>query len=173
MQFMLVSSLFLRRINTQRIILRSYTMSTSVSSIESSGESVVLPNVAEKLSSLIHQHCAPVEYLDIINESYMHSVPKNAQTHFKILVVSPVFQGLLPIARHRLIFALAKDEMRSNNQQTSCDKTTNIRQQISQDLYYTKIHALSIIAKTPDEWLREIDSLLQKKSPVCLGGGSH
>ena len=29
--------------------------------------------------------------LKIVNESYMHSVPKNAETHFKLVIVSDYF----------------------------------------------------------------------------------
>lgn len=32
--------------------------------------------------------------LEIINESYMHNVPKGAETHFKVVVVSEQFEGL-------------------------------------------------------------------------------
>lgn len=34
------------------------------------------------------------KHLDVINESHMHSVPKNAETHFKVVVVSDKFEGL-------------------------------------------------------------------------------
>lgn len=33
-------------------------------------------------------------HLDIINESYMHNVPKGSETHFKVIVVSDKFSGL-------------------------------------------------------------------------------
>lgn len=33
-------------------------------------------------------------HLEIINESYMHNVPKGAETHFKVVVVSEKFSGL-------------------------------------------------------------------------------
>lgn len=34
------------------------------------------------------------KHLDVINESYMHNVPKGAETHFKVVVVSDKFDGL-------------------------------------------------------------------------------
>lgn len=34
------------------------------------------------------------KHLDVINESYMHNVPKSAETHFKVVVVSDKFEGL-------------------------------------------------------------------------------
>lgn len=30
-------------------------------------------------------------YIEIINESYMHNVPKGSETHFKVIVVSDKF----------------------------------------------------------------------------------
>lgn len=33
-------------------------------------------------------------HLEIINESYMHNVPKGSETHFKVLVVSSRFESL-------------------------------------------------------------------------------
>lgn len=33
-------------------------------------------------------------HLDVINESHMHNVPKGAETHFKVIVVSDKFKDL-------------------------------------------------------------------------------
>lgn len=33
-------------------------------------------------------------HIEIINESYMHNVPKNSETHFKVLVVSNKFKDI-------------------------------------------------------------------------------
>lgn len=33
-------------------------------------------------------------HLEVINESYMHNVPKGSESHFKVLVVSDKFQDL-------------------------------------------------------------------------------
>lgn len=38
---------------------------------------------------------------EVINESHMHSVPKGAETHFKVVVVSDQFDGLSLLQRHR------------------------------------------------------------------------
>lgn len=32
-------------------------------------------------------------HCDVINESYMHNVPKNSETHFKVVVVSEIFDN--------------------------------------------------------------------------------
>lgn len=42
------------------------------------------------------------KHLDVINESYMHNVPKGSETHFKVVVVSPKFEGLPLIKVSRL-----------------------------------------------------------------------
>lgn len=34
------------------------------------------------------------KHLDIINESYMHNVPKGSETHFKVVVVSDLFKDV-------------------------------------------------------------------------------
>ena len=33
------------------------------------------------------------EFLEVVNESHMHSVPPNSETHFRVTVVAPVFDG--------------------------------------------------------------------------------
>ena len=41
------------------------------------------------------------QYLEVLDESYMHNVPDDAQSHFKVTVVSEAFEGLRLIARHK------------------------------------------------------------------------
>lgn len=82
--------------------------------------------------------------LDVINESYMHNVPKGAQSHFKVIVVSDSFKGQSLINRHKAV------------QETLRDEIANM------------IHAISIVAKTPEEW--EKTNPGSSKSPACLGG---
>lgn len=69
--------------------------------------------------------------LDVVNESHMHaghaSSPGTGESHFRVLVVSPVFSGQSRIARHRAVTDLLGDEFRDG------------------------LHALAIQAKTPEE----------------------
>jgi BolA protein len=69
--------------------------------------------------------------LDVINESELHaghrSSPGTGESHFKIVIVSPKFQGLARIARHRLVNAVLADEMKG------------------------PIHALALATYAPDE----------------------
>lgn len=53
--------------------------------------------------------------LDVINESEMHAghraSPGTGESHFRVLVVSPKFQGLSRVARQRLVNEALKDEL--------------------------------------------------------------
>lgn len=49
-------------------------------------------------------------------------------------MVSPAFKGKTPIARHRMVNSLLKDEFDNHG-----------------------LHALSLRLKTPEEWEKEID----------------
>jgi hypothetical protein len=41
----------------------------------------------------------------------MHNVPRGAETHFKVVVVSSVFEGMSLIKRHRDVNATLKEEI--------------------------------------------------------------
>lgn len=41
-------------------------------------------------------------HLEVVNESYMHNVPKGSETHFKVLVVSEKFESL-PLIKVRIM----------------------------------------------------------------------
>jgi BolA protein len=53
--------------------------------------------------------------LDLINESEMHaghrSSPGTGESHFRLIVVSPKFEGLSRVGRHRLINEALADEL--------------------------------------------------------------
>ncbi|XP_020790132.1 bolA-like protein 1 isoform X2 [Boleophthalmus pectinirostris] len=88
------------------------------------------------------------EHLEVHNESHMHAVPPGSESHFRVLVVSPCFEGLSLLQCHRLVNDTLKEELS------------------------TRVHALAIQAKTPQQWAKD-PSL--GKSPGCLGGskGDH
>ncbi|MGZ3772682.1 MAG: BolA family protein [Pseudobdellovibrionaceae bacterium] len=83
-------------------------------------------------------------FLEVVNESHMHAVPENSETHFKILVVSAKFMGLSRIDRQRLVNELVKAELK------------------------TGLHALTQRALTPDEW-EEQKAETPFESPACQG----
>jgi len=82
-------------------------------------------------------------FLEIINESHQHSVPKGSETHFKVVVVSAAFASKSPVQRHQLVYRALGDELRSG------------------------LHALTITSRTPEEWAADPRSL---ESPACHGG---
>ncbi|XP_065063123.1 DNA-binding transcriptional regulator BolA-like [Rhopilema esculentum] len=86
-------------------------------------------------------------YLNVINESHMHNVPKGSETHFKVVVVSELFSDKALIQRHRLVNETLKDELASG------------------------VHALSIQAKTPEQW--ESSDKKVPVSPPCMGGSKR
>uniref|UniRef100_UPI00398EFD9B bolA-like protein 1 n=1 Tax=Pristiophorus japonicus TaxID=55135 RepID=UPI00398EFD9B len=109
-----------------------------------------LANAMERpVESAIHakleRSLAPI-HLEVINESHQHAVPAGSESHFKVVVVSPRFEGLPLLQRHRLINEALREELASS------------------------VHALSILARTPQQWGAEphID-----RSPACLGGSKH
>lgn len=83
-------------------------------------------------------------YLQVVNESYMHNVAPGSESHFKVVIVTSSFEGQRLIMRHRQVNQTLSEEL-SNH-----------------------IHALAIHTYTPQEW----DELKKKApdSPMCLGG---
>ena len=68
--------------------------------------------------------------LEVVDDSHRHAGHEGARDgrgHFTVRIVSPVFAGKAPLARHRAVYA-ALGEMKQ-----------------------TDIHALAIVARTPDE----------------------
>lgn len=99
---------------------------------------------ASRISEILNQALEPV-HLEIENESHMHSVPPNSETHFKVLAVSKKFEGLSRIDRQRFVNDLLKDELKSG------------------------LHALTQKTLTPSEWESQ-KAKLNFESPECLGG---
>lgn len=66
-------------------------MSKSLTS--GTGATLMRGPVAKAIISALNEHFQPI-HLEVINESYMHNVPKNSETHFKVLVVSDKFENL-------------------------------------------------------------------------------
>ena len=82
------------------------------------------------------------EFLDVLNESHMHSGPAT-ESHYKVVAVSKAFEGKMLIARHRMINAALADELQ-------------------------QIHALALHTMTPDEYFEKAGKVAD--SPKCEGG---
>ena len=50
-------------------------------------------------------------YLEVINESHMHNVPSGSESHFKVIVVSDVFEAKSRVQRHQTMNTLLADEL--------------------------------------------------------------
>ena len=68
------------------------------------------------------------QHLEVVNESNNHNVPPGSESHFKIVVVAPDFEGKSLINRHRMINSILADELKN------------------------QIHALAMHTYTEEEW---------------------
>lgn len=102
-------------------------------------------NVKEFIESTLTDALSP-SFLEVEDETYMHSVPKGSQSHFKVTIVTEHFEGKRLIARHREINALVDEALKG------------------------PVHALALHTYTPKEWLDRGGEALH--SPACLGGSN-
>lgn len=94
-----------------------------------------------RIISLLEPGLSP-SHLEVVNESHMHSVPENSETHFKLTVVSKAFDGLRPVQRHQKVYSLLAGPLAEG------------------------VHALAMHLYTNDEW----QPSLVPESPNCMGG---
>ena len=80
------------------------------------------------------------DFISIENESHLHSSSQNAESHFKLILVSNHFLNMSLIKRHRYIYKFLNEIM-------------------------PKIHALAIHAFTEEEFK---DSKINTNSPDCV-----
>lgn len=95
----------------------------------------------ERIKTLIEAQLAPV-HLEIENESHHHA-GKRDETHFRLVIVSPLFAQESLLARHRRVQALLQAERDSG------------------------MHALSLHTFTPEEW--QAKGAAAAPSPDCAG----
>jgi BolA protein len=84
------------------------------------------------------------KFVELINESHNHSVPKNSETHFKLVLVSESFKGQSRVQRQRKIYEILSEELKNG------------------------VHALTMRLLTPEEYSKE--NLNNFESPECRGG---
>jgi BolA protein len=87
-----------------------------------------------------------INYLNVQNESHNHSVPANSETHFKVTLVSPDFDGVRKVMRHQQVYKLLANELENG------------------------VHALALHLYTPSEWR---DTEVAPASPNCMGGSKR
>lgn len=83
------------------------------------------------------------EYLEVLDESHMHS--RGQETHYKAVIVSPLFAGLNAVRRHQKVYATLGELMQ-------------------------RFHALALHTFTPEEWAAQG---VAPDSPTCRGGSKH
>jgi stress-induced morphogen len=83
-------------------------------------------NVHDEIANLLNNKLK-VEKMLLENESEMHNVPPQSETHFKLVIVSDDFTSMTKVKRHQLIYQILVETMK-------------------------KIHALSIQAFTIEEF---------------------
>jgi len=98
-------------------------------------------SMEDQIRTKIEQSLQP-QVLDIINESHMHSGP-GTDSHFKLVIVSEVFEGVRPVARHQKVYAALADELAG------------------------EVHALALHTHSPAEWAASGNV---PASPNCRGG---
>ena len=97
-------------------------------------------SITEKLSAYFQSH-----FLQVTNESYMHSVPEGSESHFKLIIVSDRFDRQRLVQRHQSVYQLLSEELSG------------------------PVHALVLHTYTVSEWAEK--SGRAPGSPQCLGGG--
>jgi len=126
-----------------RPFLSRRAMSSAAASTPSSSSSEGGP-VQQRVHAKLQASFAPT-FLSVLNESHMHAVPRGSETHFKVTVISSAFEGKPLLARHRAVNAALAEELQTPG----------------------GIHALSIVARTPDQWATD---QTVNQSPACMGG---
>jgi BolA family transcriptional regulator, general stress-responsive regulator len=95
-----------------------------------------LDQLRDALAALQPQH------LEVLDESHMHS--RGLETHYKAVIVSPLFAGLNAVKRHQRVYACLGELM-------------------------GQVHALALHTYTPDEWQAQA---VVPASPTCRGGSA-
>jgi stress-induced morphogen len=101
------------------------------------------------IQALIERKLAEVflpEYLLVENESHGHAVPKGSESHFKLVIVSSLFNGKRQVQRQQAVYAALTEALAAG------------------------VHALAMHTYSPDEW----KSANVPDSPACMGKkGAH
>ncbi len=100
-------------------------------------------SIQQNIEQKIQASLVPI-HLEVVNESYMHNVPPGSESHFKLVIVSPVFEDMSLIQRHQRVNGILAQELKDD------------------------IHALSMETHTAEEWERRGGKTLD--SPLCHGG---
>jgi BolA protein len=98
--------------------------------------------VQQRIDAKLRQSFAP-SHMELVNESSMHNVPPGSESHFRLVIVSEMFEGKSQVQRHQSVYRMLADELAG------------------------PVHALGLQTFTAAEWDEERRKL---DSPPCLGG---
>jgi BolA protein len=98
----------------------------------------------QQIRQKLEQTFTPL-HIEVENESHMHNVPEGSESHFRVVLVSPQFEGKPLVQRHRAVNSALSEELKG------------------------QVHALALHTMTPEEWFAKGGSV--PESPPCLGGG--
>lgn len=98
--------------------------------------------VQQQIEKQLKDTFMPV-FLSVENESHMHSVPRDSETHFKVVMATSAFDGKRAVQRHQMVYSLLQDYLNGG------------------------VHALALHTYTPGEWAEVTTA---PDSPNCMGG---
>lgn len=98
--------------------------------------------IADSLKAKIEKHLGPTHLL-VLDDSHGHS--RGQETHFTVIVISKVFEGVSRLERSRMVSSLFDEERALG------------------------LHALTQKTFTPEEWDKVKDTF-EHQPPACLGG---
>lgn len=96
----------------------------------------------ERIAQLINNTLHPLHCI-IEDETHLHHVPLDGETHFKLTIVADEFSSLKLVDRHKYLFELLHAEFK------------------------TGLHALSLKLYSPAEWEKQATI---PPSPACRDG---
>lgn len=102
-------------------------------------------SVAERIEAQLRAEFAPA-HLELVNESGQHNVAEGSESHFRLVLVSAVFDGMPRVRRHQRVYGLLREQLAG------------------------PVHALAIHAYTEPEWAQKSGA---PESPRCLGGAAR
>ncbi len=100
--------------------------------------------IAESLKQKLEKHLNPTHLL-VLDDSHGHS--RGQETHFTVIVISKIFEGVSRLDRSRMVSSLFDEERALG------------------------LHALTQKTFTPDEWDKVKDTF-EHQPPACRGGHS-
>ena len=101
-------------------------------------------NMQQQIEDKLTRAFTPT-YLEVVNETHMHNVPADNESHYKVTLVSDKFTGLMLIKQHRMVNAELQQELE-------------------------QIHAMALHTYSPEKWLEK--NATSPDSPLCHGGSN-